>query len=50
MQIEKCKPEFPYGAEMAWANFHKLVFYGWASWPSHSYWMVPGTITDMERI
>lgn len=36
-------------AEMAWANFHKRVFYGWARWPSYCEWIVPGTITDIER-
>ena len=35
---------------MAWGNFHKIVFYGWSAWPSYSYWMVPGTITDLDRI
>jgi hypothetical protein len=38
------------GASMAWANFHKIVFYGISEWPSYSYWIVPGTITDEERM
>lgn len=38
-----------YQAQMAWANFHKLVFYGYAKWPSYSYWMVPRTVTDWDR-
>jgi hypothetical protein len=38
-----------YGAEFCWANFCKMVFYGRGSWPSFSYWIVPGTITDEER-
>jgi hypothetical protein len=39
-----------YGASFAWANFHKILFYGTARWPSYSYWIVPGTITDEERM
>jgi len=35
---------------MAWGNFHKIVFYGNAWMPSYSYWIVPGTITDEERM
>lgn len=38
------KPEF------AWANFCKMVFYGRAGWKHNSEWIVPGTITDMERV
>lgn len=34
---------------MAWANFGKIVFYGWGSWPSACEWIVPGTITDLDR-
>lgn len=45
MTISKCAPD----ATMAWANFCKMTFYGWASWPSYSYWIVPGTITNVER-
>ena len=37
-----------YGAEYCFGNFCKVVIYGKASWPSYSYWMVPGTITDDE--
>jgi hypothetical protein len=37
------------GATMAWANFGKVVYYGWAGWPSYSYWIVPGTVTDEDR-
>jgi hypothetical protein len=37
-----------YDAEFAWGAFSKWVFYGHASWPSYSYWIVPGTITDIE--
>jgi hypothetical protein len=40
----------PYEASFAWANFHKIVFYGTARWPSYSYWIVPGTITNEERM
>jgi hypothetical protein len=36
-------------AGFCWANFCKQVFYGWAAWPSYSYWIVPGTITDLYR-
>ena len=43
------KPEDPNGAAMAWGNFCKIVFYGYARWPSYCEWMVPGTITDVER-
>jgi hypothetical protein len=43
-------PAYPYAALMAWANFHKIVFYGTARWPSYSYWIVPGTITDETRM
>lgn len=39
-----------YGAQMAWGNFHKIVFYGNAWMPSYSYWIVPGTITDETRM
>jgi hypothetical protein len=39
----------PYSAEFCWANFSKFVFYGTAHWPSYSYWLVPGTVTDIER-
>jgi hypothetical protein len=39
-----------YAPAMAWANFHKIVFYGMARWPSACEWIVPGTITDLERI
>lgn len=39
-----------YNAQMAWGNFHKIVFYGHAGMPSYSYWIVPGTITDEERM
>lgn len=39
-----------YETSMAWANFHKIVFYGKAGWPSYCYWIVPGTITDEERM
>jgi hypothetical protein len=35
-----------YNASMAWANFHKIVFYGNVWMPSYSYWIIPGTITD----
>jgi hypothetical protein len=37
-------------ALMAWDNFGKWVFYGWSSWPSYSYWLVPGTVTDESRV
>jgi hypothetical protein len=39
-----------YNASMAWANFHKLVCYGYWSWPSYCVWIVPGTISDEERM
>ena len=39
-----------FGAEFAWANFHKVVIYGFADWPSYSFWIVPGTITDEDRM
>lgn len=35
---------------MSWGNFHKIVFYGNAWMPSYSYWIVPGTITNEERM
>ena len=38
-----------HGAVFCWGNFHKVVIYGFASWPSYSEWIVPGTITDIER-
>lgn len=37
-------------AEYAWANFHNLVFYGYSRWPSYSYWIVPGTIRDYDKM
>lgn len=36
-------------AAFAWANFHKRVFYGYGRWPSYCEWIVPGTITDLDR-
>lgn len=36
--------------DFCWANFCKMVFYGTARWPSYCYWIVPGTITDLDRI
>ena len=42
------KPQ-PHDAVMCWGNFAKRVFYGYARWPSYSEWIVPGTITDIER-
>lgn len=36
-------------AGYCWASFSKFVFYGYARWPSYSYWLVPGTVTDQER-
>lgn len=36
-------------ASYCWSNFCKYVFYGPVWWPSNSYWMVPGTVTDIER-
>ena len=44
----ECKWQAPQ-ATMAWGNFCKIGFYGWARWPSYSYWIVPGSITDEER-
>lgn len=38
------------GASFCWANFCKMVYYGMADWPSYSYWIVPGTITNEERV
>lgn len=38
-----------YDASFAWGSFCKWVFYGTASWPSYSYWLVPGTVTDEDR-
>lgn len=38
-----------YDASFCWGNFCKGVFYGRSEWPSYSVWMVPGTVTDMER-
>lgn len=38
------KPEF------VWANFCKMVFYGRAGWSHNSEWIVPGTVTDEERV
>jgi hypothetical protein len=35
---------------MAWGSFCKIVFYGRAGWPHNSEWIVPGTITDEERV
>lgn len=37
-------------AEFVWGNFGKWVFYGYSYWPSYSYWLVPGTVTDEERV
>jgi len=45
--MEQSHPQ--YGAGYCWANFCKMVFYGHASWPSYSYWIVPGTITNEEN-
>lgn len=39
----------PYSAAYCWSNFSKMCFYGYARWPSYSYWFVPGTIEDTER-
>lgn len=39
-----------YDAGFCWANFCKMVYYGYAGWPSYSYWIVPGTITNEERV
>jgi hypothetical protein len=38
------RPEYVCG------NFCKMVFYGRAGWPHNSEWIVPGTITDEERV
>lgn len=38
------KPEF------VWANFCKMVFYGRAGWHHNSEWIVPGTITNEEKV
>jgi hypothetical protein len=37
------------GAGHAYGNFCQYVFYGYSAWPSYSYWIVPGTITDIDR-
>jgi len=37
-------------AQYCWADFRKMVIYGWARWPSYCEWIVPGTITDEERM
>lgn len=39
-----------FGAAFAWANFHNAVIYGFANWPTYSYWIVPGTITHPVAI
>lgn len=49
MDKDEHKAESPNGASMAWGNFCKIVFYGFARWPSYCEWIVPGTITDIER-
>jgi hypothetical protein len=36
-------------AKFCWGSFCKAVFYGHAVWPSYSYWIVPGTITEVGR-
>lgn len=36
-------------AAFGWGNFAKWTFYGFATWPSYSYWLVPGTVTDIDR-
>jgi len=38
-----------WAAEICWANFCKVVFYGKHIWPSCCEWIVPGTVTDIER-
>ena len=42
--------QYAWRAQIAWGNFHKAVFYGSARWPSYCEWIVPGSITNMERI
>lgn len=38
-----------YDASYCWGNFYNGVYYGMADWPSYSYWIVPGTIRDLDR-
>jgi hypothetical protein len=38
-----------YRASFCRTNFHHLVIYG-REWPSYCEWIVPGTITDLDRI
>lgn len=40
------KPEWIWEVEYCWGNYCNEVFYGMASWPSYSYWIVPGTIRE----
>jgi hypothetical protein len=38
-----------WSAGMAQGNFCKVVIYGMARWPSYSTWIIPGTVTNIER-
>lgn len=38
-----------YNATCCWANFCLMVYYGHPKWPSYSFWIIPGIITDKER-
>lgn len=38
-----------YNADFCYGNFYRAVYYGYVCWPSYSYWIVPGTITDIDR-
>ena len=35
-------------ASYCWGSHRKVVYYGMASWPSYSFWLVPGTVTDED--
>jgi len=47
--LSNAEPVPIYATAYCWSNFVKVVFYGYVSWPSSSYWFVPGTCTDIER-
>jgi hypothetical protein len=38
-----------YDAQYCYGNFYNAVYYGTSSWPSYSYWIVPGSVRDIDR-
>jgi len=40
------KPEWIWDAEYEQHHAYSAVYYGMPSWPSYSYWIVPGTIRE----